>query len=78
MVGGLLGRNREELYLVLFVVHSVEGEIADLRVSVFDFSTGMRYILHAPCAEIVEFGKRGRFMVTALVVCGNIPRREMT
>ncbi len=67
LIGSLAGIDRQEFYFILLIYFAVESEIAHFGVSVFDFAACRRYILHTTRAEIVEFGKRCRFMVATLI-----------
>ena len=70
LIGGFDAGNGEELYLVLLVDTSVEGEVAHLVVSVLNLASGLCYEVHAGGTEVVEFGVGGRFVVTFLVAGG--------
>ena len=67
LIGGVAGRHGQKFYLILLVDHVVEGEIAHLRVAVFDLRAGLGDIVHAAGAEVVEFRKGHRLVVAALV-----------
>ena len=73
LVGGILGVDWQELYLVLFIDHAVDGEIAHFGMSILYAASGLGYVMHAPGAEIVEFRERSRFMIPPLIGCGERP-----
>ena len=61
--------DRQELDFILLVDFTVESEVPDFAVSVFDLSAGCCYCAHAFAAEVVEFGI-GRALVVAALVGG--------
>ena len=69
LVGSIFSPNRQKFNFILFVYHSVQGEIAYFGMSVFDLSAGLCNISHALCAEIIKFSIGGRLMVAFLVGC---------
>ncbi len=69
LVGGIACIDRQELDFILLVDFTVESEVPDFAVSVFDLSAGCCYGAHAFAAEVVEFGI-GRALVVAALVGG--------
>ena len=67
LIGGIAGVDRQEFDFILLIHHSVEGEITNFGVAIFNLGTGAGYVAHAQRAEIVEFRERSRFVVAALV-----------
>ena len=67
LVGCILGAYGQKLYLVLFVDHAVNGEVAHLRVAVLYLTASLCNVCHALGSELVELGIRCRLMITFLV-----------
>ena len=70
LVGCIFGGNRKKFYLILLVDGVVEREISYFRVSILYLSSGLCYVWHALCAQVIEFGKGCRFVIAFLVGSG--------